>query len=449
MSGIFRRILLWFGALLVFSFVAFLATTWVFMPRPNLFGNVRKLQLQDAVMALELGGKPALQEYLVRIDRLFGARHYFVDGQARDVLTGEARQDLWMLVEEPSARRPMMGPPARGPAHPMRETTADGRYSLLIVLPEADLRPSLWANLPNYLWIVLVIVLLCYALAVTLARPLRELRESMVRFGAGDLDVRSSLNRKDEIGDAARAFNDMASRMKTLLTAERRLLQDISHELRSPLNRLGFAVELARSSQDRNGALDRIKHESNRLTSLVGELIQMTRAEGDPAERINEPLDLSAVVELVAREAEIEAEVRQVRLVRRWQGKFPVTGDGGLLARALDNIVRNAIRHTAAGTAVEIGIDDQSGQAVVSVRDQGPGVPEEMLGTIFKPFFRVESDRGRDSGGIGLGLAIAQRAVVLHHGEISAHNANPGLTVEVRLPLRVREGMKTHDVHIS
>ena len=438
MSGIFRRILLWFGALLVFSFVAFLATTWVFMPRPNLFGNVRKLQLQDAVMALELGGKPALQEYLVRIDRLFGARHYFVDGQARDVLTGEARQDLWMLVEEPSARRPMMGPPARGPAHPMRETTADGRYSLLIVLPEADLRPSLWANLPNYLWIVLVIVLLCYALAVTLARPLRELRESMVRFGAGDLDVRSSLNRKDEIGDAARAFNDMASRMKTLLTAERRLLQDISHELRSPLNRLGFAVELARSSQDRNGALDRIKHESNRLTSLVGELIQMTRAEGDPAERINEPLDLSAVVELVAREAEIEAEVQQVRLVRRWQGKFPVTGDGGLLARALDNIVRNAIRHTAAGTAVEIGIDDQSGQAVVSVRDQGPGVPEEMLGTIFKPFFRVESDRGRDSGGIGLGLAIAQRAVVLHHGEISAHNANPGLTVEVRLPLQVR-----------
>lgn len=438
MSGIFRRILLWFGALLVFSFVAFLATTWVFMPRPNLFGNVRKLQLQDAVMALELGGKPALQEYLVRIDRLFGARHYFVDGQARDVLTGEARQDLWMLVEEPAARRPMMGPPARGPAHPMRETTADGRYSLLIVLPEADLRPSLWANLPNYLWIVLVIVLLCYALAVTLARPLRELRESMVRFGAGDLDVRSSLNRKDEIGDAARAFNDMASRMKTLLTAERRLLQDISHELRSPLNRLGFAVELARSSQDRNGALDRIKHESNRLTSLVGELIQMTRAEGDPAERINEPLDLSAVVELVAREAEIEAEVRQVRLVRRWQGKFPVTGDGGLLARALDNIVRNAIRHTATGTAVEIGIDDQSGQAVVSVRDQGPGVPEEMLGTIFKPFFRVESDRGRDSGGIGLGLAIAQRAVVLHHGEISAHNANPGLTVEVRLPLQVR-----------
>ena len=449
MSGIFRRILLWFGALLVFSFVAFLATTWVFMPRPNLFGNVRKLQLQDAVMALELGGKPALQEYLVRIDRLFGARHYFVDGQARDVLTGEARQDLWMLVEEPSARRPMMGPPARGPAHPMRETTADGRYSLLIVLPEADLRPSLWANLPNYLWIVLVIVLLCYALAVTLARPLRELRESMVRFGAGDLDVRSSLNRKDEIGDAARAFNDMASRMKTLLTAERRLLQDISHELRSPLNRLGFAVELARSSQDRNGALDRIKHESNRLTSLVGELIQMTRAEGDPAERINEPLDLSAVVELVAREAEIEAEVRQVRLVRRWQGKFPVTGDGGLLARALDNIVRNAIRHTAAGTAVEIGIDDQSGQAVVSVRDQGPGVPKEMLEAIFKPFFRVESDRGRDSGGIGLGLAIAQRAVVLHHGEISAHNAIPGLTVEVRLPLQVREGMKTHDVHIS
>ncbi len=409
---------------------------------PNLFGNMRKLQADDAAMALELGGKAALQQYIARVDRLFGARHHFVDAQARDVLTGEDRRELWMRAQQGGTRRPFFGPPSRGPDHPLREPTADGRYAMLVVLPEPDLGSSVWANLPNYLWIVLVIVLLCYALAVTLARPLRELRESMVRFGAGDLDVRSSLQRKDEIGDLAQAFNEMAGRLKTLLTAERRLLQDISHELRSPLNRLGFAVELARSSNDRNVAFDRIKHESNRLTSLVGELIQMTRAEGDPAERINEPLDLSAVVEQVAGEAEIEAETRQVRLLRRWQGNFEVTGDAPLLARALDNIVRNAIRHTAPGTAVEIGIEEQGGQAVVSVRDQGSGVPEEMLMSIFKPFFRVESDRGRDSGGIGLGLAIAQRAIVLHHGEISAHNARPGLVVEVRLPIQVLKGVE-------
>lgn len=449
MKGIFRRILLWFGALLAFSFVAFLATTWMFFPRPNIFANVRKLQVEDAAMALNLGGKTALAEYMARLDRSFAAQHFLVDREARDVLTGEDRGELWRRASDAPPRGPMIGGPPRGPDHPIREMSADGRYALLLVLRAPDLRTSAWANLPNYLWIVLVIVLLCYALAVTLARPLRELRESMVRFGAGDLDVRSSLERKDEIGDVARAFNDMAGRMKTLLTAERRLLQDISHELRSPLNRLGFAVELARSSQDRNAALDRIKHESNRLTSLVGELIQMTRAEGDPAERINEPLDLSAVVEQVAREAEIEAEVRQVRLVRRWHGSFPVTGDGGLLARALDNIVRNAIRHTSAGTTVEIGIDGRPGEAVVSVRDQGPGVPDEMLTAIFKPFFRVESDRGRDSGGIGLGLAIAQRAVVLHHGEISAHNAEPGLVVEVRLPLQVQGVLKNHEIHIS
>ena len=162
----------------------------------------------------------------------------------------------------------------------------------------------------------------------------------------------------------------------------------------------------------------------------------MTRAEGDPVEQISEPLELSDEVEQVVREAEIEAEVRQVKLVRRWQGSYRVVGDAVLLARALDNVIRNAIRHTAAGTTVEIGIDGLPGEAVVSVRDQGPGVPEEMLTSIFKPFFRVESDRGRDSGGIGLGLAIAQRAVVLHHGEISAHNGQPGLVVEVRLPLR-------------
>ena len=439
MKGIFGKILAWFGGLLLFSLLAFLATTWFFMPRPTMFGNLRKLQLDDAVMALRFGGKPALQDYMARLDRLFSAQHYLVDGQGRDVATGQDRRDIWQRATEPASqpRRalPIGGPP-HGPEHPMREVTPDGQYALLIVVPEPELRPSLWANLPNYLWIVLVIVLLCYALAVTLARPLRDLRETMVRFGAGDLDVRSNLKRKDEIGDVARAFNDMAGRMKTLLTAERRLLQDISHELRSPLNRLGFAVELARSSPDRNAALDRIKHESHRLTSLVGELIQMTRAEGDPAERINEPLELSTAVEQVVKEAEIEAEVRHVKLVRHWQGNCRVMGDGVLLARALDNVLRNAIRHTAAGTSVEIGIDQRPGEAVVSVRDQGPGVPDEMLTSIFKPFFRVESDRGRDSGGIGLGLAIAQRAVVLHHGEISAHNAHPGLVVEVRLPIQ-------------
>ncbi len=436
MKGIFRSILLWFFALLLFSFVAFIATTWMFSPRPNIFQNVRKLQVEDAVMVLDLGGKAQLQTYMTRLDSLFSADHYLIDGEGRDVLTGEDRKALWQRSAEPWPRGFTLSGPPRGPDHPMREASADGRYTMLLVLRQPDFRPSVWSNLPNYLWIVLVIVLLCYALAVTLARPLRELRESMVSFGAGDLDVRSSLKRKDEIGDLATAFNDMAGRLKTLLTAERRLLQDISHELRSPLNRLGFAVELARSSQDRNSALDRIKHESNRLTSLVGELIQMTRAEGDPAERINEPMDLATVVEQVAAEAEIEAEVRQVRIVRHWEGHFRVSGDAGLLSRALENVVRNAIRYTAAGTAVEIGIEAQPGAAVISVRDQGPGVPEEMLESIFKPFFRVESDRGRDSGGIGLGLAIAQRAIVLHQGEISARNERPGLRVEIRLPLQ-------------
>ncbi len=152
---------------------------------------------------------------------------------------------------------------------------------MVTVLPSRP-RFGTFELLAYFLWLPLLIGALCYMLAIHLASPLRGLRRVLEKFGRGDLAVRYHLARRDEIGDLAQAFNRMADQITTLLTAERRLLQDVSHELRSPLARLGFAVELARTSPDREAALGRIRKEAERLNNLVNELLQLTRAEGRP-----------------------------------------------------------------------------------------------------------------------------------------------------------------------
>jgi two-component system sensor histidine kinase CpxA len=227
----------------------------------------------------------------------------------------------------------------------------------------------------------------------------------------------------------------MAAQIATLLSAERRLLQDVSHELRSPLARLGFAVELARTSSDREAALARIRKEADRLSQLVDELIQLTRAEGDHNARNLAPFKLEEMLGDLVADCKLEAEAQRCRLVPHVAQPAVVVGERELLRRACDNIVRNAIRHAPPESEIDIESSTNETHVVIRIRDRGPGVPSESLAEIFKPFYRVETDRDRSSGGVGLGLAIASRAVELHQGRITARNANPGLAVEIELPL--------------
>jgi two-component system sensor histidine kinase CpxA len=226
----------------------------------------------------------------------------------------------------------------------------------------------------------------------------------------------------------------MAGRIQTLLTAERRLLLDISHELRSPLARLGVAVELARSGENLDRALNRIQKESDRLNALVLQLLQVTRAEGDSSSLRREPVRLDELVEQLVDDSSIEASARGCELKYERREPATVEGDPELLRRAVENVIRNAIRYAPRQTAVEISLARQNGKVVVDVRDRGPGVPEEALPKIFDPFYRVETDRARSTGGIGLGLSIARRAIELTKGKIRARNAEPGLEVEIELP---------------
>lgn len=430
MRSIFVKILLWFFATLVVCLAGSTITNQFrnrFAPgRHDFFSRSLSLQVSEARHAYETGGAPALQQYFTRLDTFFPGAHALVNQNGVDLVTGKNR----------SAELSKVGP-HWSPGSESRMTIAwpsrDGKYRLVIDSPTPA---GPWSPLPYYLWIVVATVVFCYILAVQLASPLRTLEQTVERFGRGDLAVRASASRRDEFGKLARAFNVMADRIETLLTAERRLLQDVSHELRSPLARLEFAVELARTSADRDRSLDRIKKEAERLSTLVSELLQVTRAESDPESRNLDEITLANLVRDVVEDSAVESQAHNCRL--RFSSSEPVSinGDRELLRRAIENVVRNAIRYAPEGTAVEVKLERKPGRALISVRDYGPGVPEESLSSLFKPFFRVEADRNRDrGGGVGLGLSIAERAVLVHQGLIRARNAQPGLLVEIELPL--------------
>jgi len=211
-------------------------------------------------------------------------------------------------------------------------------------------------------------------------------------------------------------------------------LQDISHELRSPLARLSFAAELTRTAEDRDAAAARMKREIERLTSLVGALVEVTRVEGDPSSRRLEDVDLRRLVADVLDAGRVEADARACRLDFEDGGPLTVRGDRELLRRAVDNVLRNAIRYAPEGSGIEVRLASADGKASLTVRDYGPGVPMEMLDKIFQPFFRADGSRDSQTGGVGLGLAIARRAIAAHHGSIAAENAGPGLRVRMELP---------------
>jgi two-component system sensor histidine kinase CpxA len=281
-----------------------------------------------------------------------------------------------------------------------------------------------------------IFALLCYLLARYLTSPLRSMQKTIERFGRGDFSARVNSRRADELGQLGRTVDEMAERIDLLLKSQRRLLQDISHELRSPLARLGVAVELARGGGDATIALNRVEREADRLNTLVGELIQVTRAEGDPAGLATEPVRLDDLIRQILDDVHIEADKRQVTLHAEI-AEAELEGNPELLRRAIENIVRNAIRYSPEGGAVDVALARVQDAFRIVVRDHGSGVPEESLPHIFDPFYRVEKDRGRTSGGVGLGLAIARRAVELHHGSMRAMNQRPGLRVEIDLPVAV------------
>jgi two-component system sensor histidine kinase CpxA len=297
----------------------------------------------------------------------------------------------------------------------------------------------------------LVAGLLSWILAVRLARPIRTLRGTVQRFAAGELGARAETiaKRRDEIGGLAKDFNGMADRIEALLQGQRRLLADVSHELRSPLTRLGLGLELLRrrSSSPDDEAFGRMETELERIDNLIGSLLKLARLEALEKPEQRTPTDLTSLLEEIASDAAFEADSLGKKVSADLAEGVHLKVDPALLRRAVENVVRNAIRYTPApstrsgdGGEIRISLARLPGNPRpirILVEDQGKGVPPEELDKIFVPFLRVESARERTTAdeGIGLGLAIAHRAVALHGGEITARNRlEGGLAVEILLP---------------
>ena len=325
--------------------------------------------------------------------------------------------------------------------------TAKGqRFIYVAHIPRPPFQPT-FQTLGMRLLVVLVIGgIFCYWLARYLTTPLLKLRTTTNELAEGNLGARVSTGlakRRDEVGQLGRDFNAMAERLESMVKAQQRLLGDISHELRSPLARLGVALGLARqrSGSAATGALDRIERESDNLNEMISQLLTLTRLESGTDGRKRSEVDLAALVREVAEDADFEARSlnRTVQVVSSDNCK--IEGVEEVLRSAVENVVRNAVRYTPEGTAVEVALEKQNGGAdnfaVISVRDRGHGVPEEALEKIFRPFYRTEDARDRQSGGgTGLGLAITERAVRMHGGSVQAVNAaDGGLAIEMRLNL--------------
>ena len=283
---------------------------------------------------------------------------------------------------------------------------------------------------------LIVSLVSAFALAWYFAKPIRHLRRAFDAAAGGDLAVRIGAGmggRRDELADLGRDFDHMSDRLGHLVDSQKRLLHDVSHEMRSPLARLQAAIGLARQQPERfEETLERIEREGLRLDSLVDELLTLSRLEAGVA-GVAEQVDMQELLEGIVEDARFEGAARQVSVELSAAALPAVRANPELLQRAIENVVRNALHHSPPGGVVRIVAGMTEGRLRVAVRDQGPGVPDDALDKIFQPFYR---SAGQASGnGYGLGLAIAERVIAAVDGRIRAKDGESGgLVVDIELP---------------
>ena len=433
MRSLFLKIFLSFWVALALSLTLAILLTAAMRPTRQI-SAVEALQpklLADAVQAYEKGGAEQMRDYLHGLHESQRVHAIlFVDGKSA---AGHPAPP-WFTEVARGERAPANTLRGRlSPHFQMLSASMESNghhYTLVTELPPGENALFGPHGIPGLGLLIAILSsgLVCYQLA------------------SGDLSARVGgrlATGQDEVSQLVRDFDQMAEQIEKLVGAQSRLLKDISHELRSPLARLSVALELARqrAGADAQGVLDRISLESDRMNDLIGNLTTIARLDSGSGSIRKVEVRLEEFVEEVARDADFEAQPRQCRVECEVMDELPVVGDPALLHSAIENVVRNATRYSGEGTTVKVRAERSSvgahagstPEAVIQVRDQGPGVPEAELDKIFRPFYRIDDERGRSTGG---GLAITEQAVRLHGGSVRASNlAEGGLLLEIRIPL--------------
>lgn len=286
---------------------------------------------------------------------------------------------------------------------------------------------------------LLVVTLLCLLLVWRLTRPIRQLQMAVRQLARGNFDtteLKQVRSRDDEVGMLAGEMVNMAVSLKRLLSSHHQLLRDVSHELRSPLTRLQIALAIARK-KDPEHQLDaehnRIERGVGQINNLISQILDLARLQQE--ERHLERLNIIDMLQLWVEDAELELQQKQINI--QWQlatNSYSASWDWLLIERAFDNLLRNAIRYAPPHSTITVGMHTQLQSVELWVQDEGPGVPEDSLESIFDPFSQVDLARDHASGGYGLGLTLVKRIVELHEGAVTATNQNPGLRVLMTLP---------------
>ena len=451
-SPLFIKVFFWFW-LTILSVLAVLVASIVHSSRatpqvialPDMWAGVAPVVANAAVRAYEESGTVGFDQFCALFLANQDRQLYLVNSEGRDVRGGTLPQNVRGIVQAALGQHhTLLQYGLRGKLAAYETYSPSGcRYILVLSIPRL-----LGIELPHGLQgplvpaVLITITLLCFALARHIAGPIAGLSAAARRVSRGDLSARapvSATKRRDELAELGADFNEMIERIESLMSAHQELLASVSHELRSPLARLNLSLALLRnvSKSTQEPIFSRMEHDVARVDGLLTQLLTFSRLESGIAGVTRTHVDLSLLLQEVVADCNFEAQAFRKSVNSDLQSAaFLPFADAEALRSACENIVRNAVRYTDPGTAVRVALhpEENGSEVAIVVEDSGPGVPEAHLENIFHPFFRVQGNAGTHEG-VGLGLAIATRAIHLHQGSISALNRKPnGLRVEIRLP---------------
>lgn len=443
MRSLHLRIFLSFWLIIVLTIVTAASLGFLYAERAR--SSLQSFEVSEAMIeasdAVRERGREGLVDWLASLPFAAEAVVYIIDERGRELL------DRRLPAPVERALRRMGRPPGLYPPRPRDTDTfrpprpfaqlvgPEGEIYTLIVLPPQGALAR-WLSERGRLSFAIIALLVSggvsYWLARALSRPILKVRESTVAIAGGDLETRidaSVERRRDEIGELAKDFNRMAQELELAWQRQAELTSNVSHELRSPLARLKVALELARRKTGEVPELARIDAETERLDEIIGQLLTFSKLDAKAGEPV-EPVDLVELLAGVIDDVRYEYTHEAVHIDFQCDADVSVEAYPNALRSALENVLRNAALH--GGGDVQVSLRKETGHAVITVQDQGGGVPKADLGHLFEPFYRAAT--ADESHGAGLGLAIAARAVAMLDGSISARNAGQGLCVEMKLP---------------